>query len=203
MPITTEQLRNYSFSALAAATDNALGHVSQAIPSRLHNVDGFTVDLRDTIRSSPIAVACATSAVASRCTVSNFLDERFSQSPTFPRIRNNSAYAMDADSVCNTLEAIAQNAVGHSAASTAECMSRDDRLNSIVSSLASHNILSGMTQNAACGDLAVTQDRHMRAAMSRSDILRKLEEDYRRWEVERIKKLISSKATIRYIMEVK
>jgi len=150
-------------------------------------------DLRNIVCSNPIL---------DRFNTSNFLDERFAQSPTFPRIRNNSAYVMAADSVCNTLEAIAQNAVGHSAASTAECMSRDDRINSIVSSLASHNIISDMTRNAVFDDLADMQEIHIRPR-SHAEVLRKLEEDYRRWEVERIKKLISSKATIRYIVEVK
>lgn len=154
-------------------------------------------DLRNIVCSNPIL-----GTVASRCDASNFLDERFAQSPTFPRIRNNSAYTMDVDSVCNTLEAIAQNAVGHSAVSTAECMSRDDRINSIVSSLASHNILSDITQNEAFRDLADMQEIHIRPR-SHAEVLRKLEEDYRRWEVKRIKKLISSKATIRYRIEVK
>jgi hypothetical protein len=67
------------------------------------------------------------------------------------------------------------------------------------------NTLEGMTQNAVFGDLAVLRERQFRAAaaMSHSNVLRKLEDDYRRWEVERIKKLISSKATIRYRIEVK
>ena len=64
------------------------------------------------------------------------------------------------------------------------------------------NALEGMTQNAVFGDLAVLRDRSPRDRYH-ADILRRLEDDYRRWEVERIKKLISSKATIRYIVEVK
>lgn len=118
------------------------------------NYPDYPNELRDIICSNPIL-----GTVASRCDASNS-DGYFSQSPTFPRVRNNSAYTMDVDSVRNTLE--------------------------------------GMTQNAV-----FVQDRHMRAVMSRSDILRKLEEDYRRLEVECIKRLISSKATIRYRIEVK
>lgn len=164
MPITSEQLRDYREGPI-------MGHTSQTMPSRLHNVDGFTVDLRDIICSNPILDT--PSAVASRCDASN-LDEHFSQSPTFPRVRNNSAYAMDVDSVRNTLEA--------------------------------------MTQNAVFGDLAVLRDRQFRSVRYNADLLhtlsrdalsRKLEDDYRKRKVERIKKLISSKVTIRYIMEVK
>lgn len=162
-------------------------------------------DLRNIVCSNPILDAVPT--VSSRCNISNFLDERFAQSPTFPHIRNNSAYAMDVDSVCNILEGIAQNTISSDAAvRAAECISRDDRIINIASSLTSHNILEGMTQNAVCGDAAVMQDRPIRR-MSRAAFLRKLqgklEEDYRRWEVERIKRLISSKATVRYIIEVK
>lgn len=71
------------------------------------------------------------------------------------------------------------------------------------------NTLESMAPNAVLGDLAAPREIHIRprsrerAAMSHPDVLRKLEEDYRKWEVERIKKLISSKATIRYRIEVK
>lgn len=123
--------------------------------------DYYVNSLRNAICSNPIA----TSAAAANCAASNS-DERFCQTPTFPRIRNNSAYAMDVDSVRNTLE--------------------------------------GMTQNAVFGDLAVMRDRHFSPRdRYHADILRRLEDDYRRWEAERIKKLISSTATIRYIIEVK
>jgi hypothetical protein len=110
--------------------------------------------IRNAVCSNPIA----TSAAAANCAASDPV-------LTFPRIRNNSAYAMDVDSVRNTLE--------------------------------------GMTQNAVFGDLAVLRDIQSRAAMSHADVLRKLEADYRKWEVERIKRLISSKATLRYSIEVK
>lgn len=129
------------------------------------NYSDYTNELREIICSNPIVNAVSTAA--SSCTASSYLDERFSQSPTFPpRIRNNSAYAMDVDSVRRTLE--------------------------------------GMTSNAVFGDLAVLRDRYFSPRdRYHADILRRLEDDYRKWEVERIKKLISSKATIRYIMEVK
>jgi hypothetical protein len=71
------------------------------------------------------------------------------------------------------------------------------------------NTLESMAPNAVLGDLAVLHERQFRprsresAAISHPDVLRKLEEDYRKWEVERIKRLISSKATIRYSIEVK
>lgn len=129
--------------------------------------DYYVNSIRNAVCSNPIATA----APVSRCTASSYLDDRFSQSPTFPRIRNNSAYAMDVDSVRRTLESMAPNAV--------------------------------------FGDLTVLRDRQFiprsreRAAELLRKIQGKLEDDYRKWEVERIKKLISSKATIRYIMEVK
>lgn len=126
------------------------------------NYSDYTNELREIICSNPRINAV--SAASSRCDASSYLDERFSRTPTFPRIRNNSAYAMDVDIVRNTLE--------------------------------------GMTQNAVFGDLAVLRDRSPRDRYH-ADILRRLEDDYRRWEVERIKKSISSKATIRYIVEVK
>ena len=120
--------------------------------------------IRNAVCSNPIA----TSAAASRCAASN-VDE---DSPlTFPRIRNNSVYEMDADSIRNTLESMAPNAV--------------------------------------FGDLAVLRDRQFRPrSRERADeLLRKmqskLEDNYRKWEVERIKRLISSKATLRYRIEVK
>lgn len=59
------------------------------------------------------------------------------------------------------------------------------------------------------GDLAVLRDRQfIPRSRERADVLLrklqgKLEDDYRKWEVERIKKLISSKATIRYRIEIK
>lgn len=59
------------------------------------------------------------------------------------------------------------------------------------------------------GDLAVLRDRQFiprsreRAAALLRNLQGKLEDDYRKWEVERIKKLISSKATIRYRIEIK
>lgn len=115
------------------------------------NYSDHANELRDIVCSNPI--------ITGDISASN-LDERFSSTPTFPRIRNNSAYTMDVDSVRNTLE--------------------------------------GMTRNAV-----FVQDRYMRSVMSRAAVLRKLEEDYRRWEVARIKILISSKATIRYRIEVK
>lgn len=114
------------------------------------NYSDYANELRDIVCSNPIA------EVASNCAASNSV-------PTFPRIRNNSAYAMDVDSVRNTLESMAPNAV----------------------------------------DLAILRDIQSRAAMSHADVLRKLEADYRKWEVERIKRLISSKATLRYSIEVK
>lgn len=120
------------------------------------NYPDYADDLRNVICSNPI--------ITGDISASN-LDERFYQTPTFPRIRNNSAYTMDVDIVRNTLEC--------------------------------------MTQNAVFGDLAVLHERQSRSAMSHAEVLRKLEEDYRRFELERIKKLLSSKATIRYILEVK
>lgn len=172
MPITSEQLRDYRDGPImGTVARDTLEHISHTIPIPLINVDGFTVDLRDTVCSNPILDT--PSAVACRCDASN-LDEHFSQSPTFPRIRNNSAYSMDVDSIRNTLE--------------------------------------GMTQNAVFGDLAVLRDRQFMSARYNADLLhtlsrdalsRKLEDDYRKRKVERIKKLISSKVTIRYIMEVK
>jgi hypothetical protein len=111
--------------------------------------------IRNAVCSNPVA----TSAAAANCAASDPV-------LTFPRIRNNSAYARDIDEVRNTLE--------------------------------------GMTSNAVFGDLAVMRDRYFSLRdRYHADILRRLKDDYRKWEVERIKKLISSKATIRYIMEVK
>lgn len=164
MPITSEQLRDYRDGPI-------MGHTSQSMPSRLHNVDGFTVDLRDVVTAN--AVACATSAVAYRCDASN-LDAHFSQSPTFPRIRNNSAYAMGVDSVRNTLEAMTPNAVFGDLAVLRARQFRSIRYNA---------------------DLLHT--------LSRDALLRKLKEDDRRSELEQIKLLRSIKATIRYIVAVK
>lgn len=127
------------------------------------NYSDYADDLRNVICSNPIA----TSATATNCAASNYLDERFSRTPTFPRIRNNSAYAMDADSVRRTLESMAPNAV--------------------------------------FGDLAVLRDRQFipRSRERASELLRKLREDDRRFELVRIKALRIYKATIRYIVEVK
>ena len=132
------------------------------------NYSDYTNELRDIVCSNPILDAA--DAVAARCDTSN-IDENFSRTPTFPRIRNNSVYAMDVDSMRNTLESMAPNAV--------------------------------------FGDLAVLRDRQFiprsreRAAELLRNLQGKLEDDYRKWEVERIKKLISSKATIRYRIEIK
>lgn len=188
-------------------------------------------DLRNIVFSNPILDA--TSAVASRCTVSNFLDERFSQSPTFPRICNNSAYAMDVDSVSNTLESMTQNAVcgdlavmqdrqfrpttihttcsnsvadsaaSDSAVSTDEDMTQEDRIRAIAAFWGTdveseRNILADTIRRRNAG-----HGRQFRPRPRVHEVLSKLEEDYRRWELEHIKKLLSSKATIRYIVEVK
>lgn len=116
--------------------------------------------IRNAVCSNPLA----TSAAAANCAASDPV-------LTFPRIRNNSVYAMDADSIRNTLESMAPNAV--------------------------------------LGDFSSELDRQFipRSRERATELLRKmqgkLEDDYRRWEVERIKKLISSKATIRYRIEVK
>lgn len=70
------------------------------------------------------------------------------------------------------------------------------------------NTLESMTPNAVFGDLAVLRDRQFRprsrerAAELLRNLQGKLEDDYRKWEVIRINKLIRSKA-IRYIVEVK
>mgnify|MGYP003562225358 CR=1 FL=1 len=126
------------------------------------NYPDYADDLRDIICSNPI--------ITGDISASN-LDERLAHSPTFPRIRNNSACTMDVDIVRNTLE--------------------------------------GMAQNAVCGDLEVLRDRQFipRSRERADELLRKmqgkLEANYRRWEVERIKRLISSKATMRYRIEVK
>lgn len=123
------------------------------------NYSDYTNELRDIVCSNPIA----TSAAAANCVASDPV-------LTFPRIRNNSAYAMDVDSVRRTLES--------------------------------------MTPNAVFGDLAVLRDRQFRprsrerAAELLRNLQGKLEDDYRKWEVIRINKLIRSKA-IRYIVEVK
>ena len=111
------------------------------------------------ICSNPIA----TDAAAANCADSNPV-------LTFPRIRNNFAYAMDIDSVRNTLESMAPNAV--------------------------------------FGDLAGLRDIQIRSAMSHAanaiaTMLHNKKENRRRWELERIKRLLSSKATIRYRIEVK
>lgn len=56
MPITTEQLRNYGFSALDVATNNTLEHVSRAIASHLHSVHGLNADhLREVIVDNSLA----------------------------------------------------------------------------------------------------------------------------------------------------
>ena len=116
-------------------------------------------------------IVCSSNPIAIATSVAAFRGNAINAAPTFPRIRNNSAYAMDVDSVRRTLES--------------------------------------MTPNAVFGDLAVLRDRQFRPrSRERADeLLRKLqgrlEDNYRKWEVERIKRLISSKATIRYILEVK
>lgn len=121
--------------------------------------DYYINSLRNAVCSNPIA----TSAAATNCAASNPV-------LTFPRIRNNSAYAMDIDSVRNTLESMAPTVFG---------------------------------------DLAVLRDRQFipRSRERADELLRKLqgrlEDNYRKWEVERIKSLISSKATIRYRIEIK
>ena len=117
------------------------------------NYPDYSNELRRIICSNPIA----TSVAAANCAASD----------PFPRM----SIRMDADSIRNTLESMAPNAV--------------------------------------FGDLAVLRDRQFRPrSRERADeLLRKLqgrlEDNYRKWEVERIKRLISSKATIRYILEVK
>ena len=121
------------------------------------NYSDYANDRRNVICSNPIA------EIVASCTASN-------SAPTFPRIRNNSAYAMDIDSVRNTLESMAPNAV--------------------------------------FGDLAGLRDIQTRSAMSHAanaiaTMLHNKKENRRRWELERIKRLLSSKATIRYRIEVK
>ena len=122
--------------------------------------DYYVNSLRNAVCSNPIA----TDAAAANCAASDSV-------LTFPRIRNNSVYAMDVERMRNTLESMAPNAV--------------------------------------LGDLAVLRDRQfIPRSRERADVLLrklqgKLEDDYRKWEVERIKRLISSKATLRYSIEVK
>lgn len=120
------------------------------------NYSDYANDRRNVICSNPIA------EIVASCTASN-------SAPTFPRIRNNSAYAMDIDSVRNTLESMAP---------------------------------------AVFGDLAGLRDIQTRSAMSHAanaiaTMLHNKKENRRRWELERIKRLLSSKATIRYRIEVK
>lgn len=115
------------------------------------NYSDHSSPTRHAVCSNPIA------EVADNCAASNSV-------LTFPRIRNNSVYAMDVERMRNTLESMAPNAV--------------------------------------LGDLAVLHERQFRPR-SHAEVLRKLEDDYRKWEVERIKRLISSKATLRYSIEVK
>lgn len=117
--------------------------------------DYYVNSIRNAVCSNPIA----TSAAAANCAASN-------SAPTFPRIRNNSAYAMDIDEVRNTLEGMARNTV------------------------------------------FVTQNRWYRHIMShaanyRRSLFGKMQEDHRRMELGYIKILLSSKATIRYRIEVK
>jgi hypothetical protein len=190
--------------------------------------DYYINSLRNAVCSNPIA----TSAAAANCAASN-VDE---DSPlTFPRIRNNSAYELDADEVRNTLEGMTRNALfgdlavlrdrqlgptascttcsnpvdsavsNNTAINAAECISQSDR------DLASLLEMDGARVRDILYDMIRTRNEVLahdrqyrpRSRMSHSDVLSKLEDDYRRWEVERIKKLISSKATIRYRIEVK
>lgn len=232
MPITSEQLRNYRWSVLDAVTSNTIEHTSQSMPSRLLSVDGCTVDLREVVTAN--AAARATSTVASRCDASN-LDENFSRTPTFPRIRNNSAYAMDIDSMRRILESMAPNAVFGDLAALHERQFRPRSTtshatcsNQVSDSAASNSAVStdaDMTQEdriraiAAFWGTDVDYEREILADTIRMrnagpgrqfrprprpyDVLSKLEEDYRKWELEYIKKLLSGKALIRYRIEVK
>lgn len=179
--------------------------------------------------------AVCSNADMSRCDASNSAEHSSQSTLTFPRIRNNSAYELDADEVRNTLEGMTRNAVfgdlavlrdrqfgptascttcsnpvanavsDNTAINAAECISQRDR--DIASLLEMdgarvRDILSDMIRTR---NEVLVHDRQYRprSRMSHSDVLSKLEDDYRRWEVERIKKLISSKATIRYRIEVK
>ena len=92
-------------------------------------------------------------------------------------------------------------------------MSQNDRISDISSCFEMdvdrmRNTLESMAPNAVFGDLAVLRDRQFiprsreRAAELLRNLQGKLEDDYRKWEVVRINKLIRSKA-IRYIVEVK
>lgn len=93
---------------------------------------------------------------------------------------------------------VADSTASNPAVSTAERMSQNYSINDIASFLeldvdSVRYILAGVTRNAVTGELSVRHDRHFKS----------MPHDYRKWEVKRIKNLVSSKATIRYIMEVK
>lgn len=131
MPITCEQLRNYRWSVLDAATSNTLEHISQTVSSHLHNAPDSAVNLREVIADNSLAALFA------------------------------ARYA-SCQSSCSPL----------------------DLRDSIAS-------------------VPIPTPDNVADATSDASWLRKLEEAYRSAELERIKILRSSEATIRYRIEVK
>jgi hypothetical protein len=114
------------------------------------------------------------------------------------------------NAVCSNPIATSVAASRCNAINAAARMSQNDRISDISSCFemdvdSMRNTLESMTPNAVFGDLAVLRDRQFipRSRERTEELLRKLEDDYRKWEVIRINKLIRSKATIRYRIEVK
>lgn len=183
------------------------------------NYSDYSNYLSDIVCSNPIA------EVAANCAASNSV-------PTFPRIRNNSAYELDADEVRNTLEGMTRNAVFGDLAvlrdrqfgPTASCTTCSNPVANAVSNNTAISESCRMTQEeriraiAAFSEMdvdAVREDladtiRRRNAGPGRqfrprtcANVLSRVEEDYRKWELDYIKKLRSNKATIRYRIEVK
>jgi hypothetical protein len=124
---------------------------------------------------------------------------------------NYSDYAEDLRNIiCSNPIATSVAASRCNAINAAARMSQNDRISDISSCFemdvdSMRNTLESMTPNAVFGDLAVLRDRQFipRSRERTEELLRKLKDDYRRWELARIKILLSSKATIRYSIEVK
>jgi hypothetical protein len=134
------------------------------------NYSDYSNELRDIVCSSPILEAA--SVVEARCNAINAAAARMSQNDRISDI--SSCCEMDADSIRNTLESMAPNAVFGDLAV-----------------LADRHFGAGMTH------------ADMLRKLSRDSLLRKLKEDRRREELEQIKILRSIKATIRYSVAVK
>jgi hypothetical protein len=181
------------------------------------NYSDYADDLRNIICSNPIATnaVCSNSAIGtvecrsrddmlsditSTLAVQNILSGRNAVFGDLAVLRDRQ---FGPTASCTTCSNPVANAVSNNYAISESCrMTQEERIRAIAA-------FSEMDVDAVREDLADTI-RRRNAGPGRqfrprtcANVLSRVEEDYRKWELDYIKKLRSNKATIRYIVEVK